>query len=125
MRRVVRIPWRRFRDFFVFPPRFVNCFVKSNVNNVKSLLINDSIESFWPFVITITNKLPKKFINFNTGYTINGTIKGNIFPDDTISIKGIRFPLYTIKDSTIDATIFQSKGMDIFPMAYLHFKKQN
>jgi len=67
----------------------------------------------------------KKVIKFSTYYTINGKIKGNIFPDDTISIKGIRFPLYTITDSTIDATIFQSKGMDIFSMAYLHFRKQN
>jgi hypothetical protein len=66
----------------------------------------------------------KKFINFSTDYTINGKIKGNIFPEDTISIKGIRFPFYTITDSTIDATIFQSKGMDIFPIANLHFKKQ-
>lgn len=67
----------------------------------------------------------KRFINFSTDYTINGNINGSIFPDDTNSIKRIRFPLYKITDSTIDATIFQSKGMDIFPMARLHFKKQN
>jgi hypothetical protein len=66
----------------------------------------------------------KKFINFSTDYAINGKIKGNIFPDDTIYIKGIRFPLYIITDSSIDATIFQSNGMDIFPMAYLHLKKK-
>lgn len=56
---------------------------------------------------------------------INGNIKGPIFPQDTIAVKGIRFPLYDITDTTVSGTIYQSKGMAIFPMAYVHLIKQD
>ena len=65
-----------------------------------------------------------KLINFSTDFMIIGAISGKIFPDDTLCVKGIRFPFYQVAGNTVHATMFQSKGMDIFPMADILLVKQ-
>ena len=64
-----------------------------------------------------------KLVNFSTDFTINGQIAGQIFPEDTIALKEIRLPISKRTANSINATIFQSKGMEIFPMADLYMVK--
>ncbi len=65
-----------------------------------------------------------KFKNFSTDFMISGKIAGAIFPDDTIAEIGIRFPFFKTTDTKIKATIYESKGWDIFPMADVNLEKQ-
>ena len=64
-----------------------------------------------------------RLINFSADYMISGKLAGPVFPGDTIPVKGIRVPFYQYSDLSIDATIFQSKGYEIFPMADIHLVK--
>jgi hypothetical protein len=63
-------------------------------------------------------------LNLNTGYIITGELKGSIFPEDTISTKGIKFPITQLINNRNKVTIFQTSGMDVFPMVAVQLTKQ-
>lgn len=62
-------------------------------------------------------------LNLATDYVITGNLTGSIFQEDTIFLRNISAP-FDMKNKTLNGSIFQRDGLDLFPMAGLKLAKE-